>query len=322
MVDFHSVPTATLLPNGEVLIVGGDVGDGDGPSSSAELYNPETGTFARTGNLTTGREDHSATLLPDGTVLMAGGHGAVPVSGGGFDNLSVTELYNPASGTFRPSGNMATGRDRHQATLLDNGTVLITGGAEYYPFGAGTRPYVYGLLASAELYTPGSTASTPHNGAAASIPGTIQAENYDDGGEGIAYHDISPGNSGGQYRSDGVDIEVTSDTGGGYDVGWVDAGEWLNYTVTVAQTGPYTVTARVAANGSGGTFHVEVDGVNQTGALTIPNTGGWQAWTTLTKTGVSLTAGSHVVKLVIDASGSSGIVGNINWLNFASSAPH
>jgi len=95
---FHSGPTATLLMNGKVLIAGGDVGDGDGPSVSAELYDPATGTFAATGNLTTGREQTATTLLPDGTVLFAGGHClCVPVPGGGYDNLTSAEMYNPAT---------------------------------------------------------------------------------------------------------------------------------------------------------------------------------------------------------------------------------
>ena len=69
----------------------------------------------------------------------------------------------------------------------------------------------------------------------------IQAENYDTGGEGVAYHDSDAGNKGGQYRSDGVDIESTTDTGGGYNVGWVAAGEWLEYTVNVAVAGSYDI---------------------------------------------------------------------------------
>jgi hypothetical protein len=142
-----------LLLDGRVLVAGGDIGDGDGPSVIAELYDPATGAFAATGSLKIGREDHTATLLPDGTVLIAGGHGGVKVPGG-LDNLASSELYDPISGTFSTSADMVTGRDWHNAILLINGKVLITGGAEYYPFGAGDRPHVYGLLSKAELYNP------------------------------------------------------------------------------------------------------------------------------------------------------------------------
>ena len=126
------------------------------------------------------------------------------------------------------------------------------------------------------------------------IPGTIQAEDFDEGGENVAYHDSDPANNGGSYRTTGVDIEATTDTGGGYDVGWMTAGEWLTYTVSVGQSGTYTLTARVAASGAGGTFHVEFGGVDKTGAIPIPNTGDWQAWVDVTRT-VTLASGTQVM---------------------------
>ena len=125
---------------------------------------------------------------------------------------------------------------------------------------------------------------------------------------------MSPGNTGGAFRNTDVDIETTSDTGGGYDVGWVGAGEWLNYTIDVASAGAYTLEVRVASNGTGGTFHVNINGVDRTGPLTVPNTGGWQNWTIVTKTGVSLAAGTQVLRLVMDSAGPSTAVGNFNWL--------
>jgi hypothetical protein len=155
--------------------------------------------------------------------------------------------------------------------------------------------------------------SKPFLGAASALPGLIEAENYDIGGEGVAYHDTTAGNSGGVYRSNNVDIQATTDAGGGYNIAWVKATEWLNYTVTIPATATYSFDVRVACTGSGGSFHIEVDGANKTGSIAVPNTGGWQAWTTVTKTGISLTAGTHVVKVVMDANSSSGSVGNFNW---------
>src|SRR5262249_23369756 len=130
-----------------------------------------------------------------------------------------------------------------------------------------------------------SGGSSPYQGAPVSLPGTVQFENYDAGGSDVAYHDTTSGNTGRVYRSNNVDIEARSAAGGGYNVGWVKASEWLNYSVTVAATGTYTLDVRVASNGAGGTFHVEVDGVNATGAMSVPNTGGWQVWTTISKAG-------------------------------------
>jgi hypothetical protein len=158
------------------------------------------------------------------------------------------------------------------------------------------------------------TASTPYGGAAVTLPGTIQAENFDDGGAGVAYVDTSPGNSGGQYRTTDVDIERTSDGGSGYNIGWVGAGEWLNYTVNVATAGTYDIDVRVASPSSGGTFHIEVNGVNKTGPLTVPNTGGWQMWSTIRKASVSLAAGPQVWRLVMDTNGASGAVANFNYI--------
>jgi hypothetical protein len=79
------------------------------------------------------------------------------------------------------------------------------------------------------------------------IPGKIEAEDYDVGGEGVAYHDTTLGNEGGEYRSDDVDVQSTTDGGDGHNVGWIEAGEWLEYTVDVASTGLYDIQVRVAS---------------------------------------------------------------------------
>ena len=159
-------------------------------------------------------------------------------------------------------------------------------------------------------------------GTPAAVPGTIQVENFDVGGEGIATHDTTVTNLGGQFRTnEAVDIEVCSDAGGGYDIGWAVAGEWLAYTVNVASNGYYTLEARVSSSGTVGTFHVEMDGTNLTGTLTVPNTGGWQTWQTVSKANLLLGAGSRVLRLVLDANGTTGYVGNFNWLRFTAIAP-
>ncbi|MCL4474995.1 MAG: PxKF domain-containing protein [Nitrospirae bacterium] len=129
-------PTATLLANGKVLIAGGSL---EGPPlASAELYDPNTGTFAPTGGMSTPRAYHTATLLNNGAVLIVGGWG-----GDINPRLASAELYDPISGTFTLTGSMSTPRNAHTATLLDSGEVLIAGGND----GSFT-------LASAELYDP------------------------------------------------------------------------------------------------------------------------------------------------------------------------
>jgi hypothetical protein len=133
------------------------------------------------------------------------------------------------------------------------------------------------------------------------IPGRIEAEDYKAGGEGVAYHDTTSGNSGGTYRSDDVDVEPATDVGGGYNVGWIDPGEWLAFHVEVAQTGDYAITARVASAIAGTkSLHLEVDGVDVTGLLSFTDASGWQSWLDVAVTGVNLTAGQHELRIVMD----------------------
>jgi len=127
--------TATLLPNGKVLVAGGDNIPYNYPFS-AELYDPVTGTWTTTGSLNTPRDFHTATLLTNGQVLVAGGFCY------GLGVLASAELYDPASGTWTTTGSLNNAREFHAATLLTNGLVLVEGGglssAEMYDSASGT----------------------------------------------------------------------------------------------------------------------------------------------------------------------------------------
>ncbi|MGD0942465.1 MAG: carbohydrate-binding protein, partial [Terracidiphilus sp.] len=162
---------------------------------------------------------------------------------------------------------------------------------------------------------PGSTTEEPYGGRPAAIPGTVQAENYDTGGQGVAYNVTSVNGTGNSYRSDGVDLEVTTDTGGGYDLGWTAAGQWFKYTVSVATAGTYTVTFRVAAiDAVTDAFHIaNTAGTNLTGNINVPATGGWQTWENVTAM-VTLPAGTQTLTFDQDNPG-----WNVNWFSFASS---
>ncbi len=150
------------------------------------------------------------------------------------------------------------------------------------------------------------------------VPTTvIQAENFDTGGEGIAYHKISPVNGSAYRPGDGVNIETTTDTGGGYDVTASQRGEFLQYTVNVAKAGTYTMTIRYSATSAGGAFHLAVNGKAATKPLVIPPTVGPQAWLNLIVPNVSLSAGKNVLRLIMDANGSNGSIANFNWFSFA-----
>ncbi|MBO9699741.1 MAG: carbohydrate-binding protein [Sporocytophaga sp.] len=154
------------------------------------------------------------------------------------------------------------------------------------------------------------TVSSPYKGSPALIPGKIEAENFDLGGLNIAYYDDTKDNKGGQYRTDEyVDIESCSE--GGYDIGYMDIGEWLNYSVEVKETGTYELGVRVASPNSGKTLHVEMNGVNISGPVTVPNTGDWQKYTTVKISNVQLTAGLQTMKIVLDSAEF-----NLNYVEF------
>ena len=120
---------AEPLQNGNVLITGCDYNvTGSGLNANAELYNPETGKFSKTGSMTTARSGNTATLLKNGKVLIAGGGGASANTPEAGDTLASAELYDPAAGAFTPTGSMTVSRTGHQAIRLQDGKVLIVGG--------------------------------------------------------------------------------------------------------------------------------------------------------------------------------------------------
>jgi hypothetical protein len=146
---------------------------------------------------------------------------------------------------------------------------------------------------------------------------TIQAEDFDNGANGVAYRDLTAANEGRQYRNTAVDIEKSADAGGGYDVGYMKQGEWLNYTVNVTKAGKFNIDTRIASLYNNSAYHIEVDGKNVTGSMKFVNTGGFQKWTTARKSGIALGAGKHTIKLVIDSTGGHKFAGNVNWIKFS-----
>jgi N-acetylneuraminic acid mutarotase len=128
--------TATLLPNGKVLVAGGVIVNAPLYAMSAELYDPVTGTWSATGTLATARAYHTATLLQSGKVLVTGG-----LNNG--SSIASAELYDPVTGTWSPTASLSTALSGHTATILTNGAVLVAGGN-----GAA------GGLVGAELYDP------------------------------------------------------------------------------------------------------------------------------------------------------------------------
>jgi hypothetical protein len=156
------------------------------------------------------------------------------------------------------------------------------------------------------------------------IPGFIYADNYDMGKEGYAYGDVDyqnvggPGNGswniGGYYRNDGVDIEqCTDEESNGYDVGWINDGEFLTYTVNVKRTDAYVIDARLASSIAGGKINLYLDGQNLKSIISVPSTGGSALWRSARVGPETLTVGTHNLAILFVA-GSF----NLSYLKFLS----
>jgi hypothetical protein len=240
----------------------------------------------------------------------------VNVTAAGSYNINFRVASGVTTGSFylevdgvNVTGTMTTGNTggwQTWTTLTKTGVSLTAGNhvLRFVEVGDGTNLNWISVTAAS-----GGDGS-PWGGTAAAIPGTIQSENYNTGGEGVAYHDLEAANQGGQYRaSEGVDLEVCTDTGCGFDMAWTRATEWVKYTVNATAAGTRSIDFRVANGTTTGSFYLEIDGVNVTGTMTVPNTGGWQTWQTITKTGVTISAGQHLFRLVITGNDT-----NFNWI--------
>ena len=200
-----------------------------------------------------------------------------------------------------------------ETTYADTG--LQTGNVYAYRVKARKATADYNETAWSSTVSVSTLRSLPYGGTPRPIPGVIEFEDYDEGGEGLAYHDTGAGNDGGAYRTDDVDIETCSE--GGYSVGWSATGEWLTYTVNV-EPGTYDISARVSSPGTDGQITFQIDdgagGYSELCTLNVPNTGGWQNWQTVTAEGISVPGGSgKVVRL--DIAGGF----NFNWMEFVKS---
>jgi hypothetical protein len=162
----------------------------------------------------------------------------------------------------------------------------------------------------------------PFDSTAATVPGIVQAANYDTGGQAVAYNVSQVQGGGNGYRGDGADLETTGDTqdttgtGAGYDIGWTSSGQWFKYTVNVTTPGTYTVSLRLASPGGvADALHLDNSyGINVSGDVSAPATGGWQDWTTVSATVNLPFAGPQTLTVDQDNGG-----WNIHYMSFASS---
>jgi hypothetical protein len=198
---------------------------------------------------------------------------------------------------------------------------------------------MFGLAAAALAQTappPAAYAGKPYQLHPQTIPGRVEAEFYDTGGEGVAYHDSDAGNNGSgklnkgssdldRFRKDeDVDISYTKtgidktvdgqdETFGALYVGWTVPGEWIKYTVDVQQPGRYAINAHLSSNNQNAEIGLDFDGVDATGPIVIPTTGHWHRWRICNKLAeVKLDKGIHVMTLKFLKEGNM----NIDYLEF------
>src|SRR6185437_4875420 len=181
------------------------------------------------------------------------------------------------------------------------------------------RPVLRTLLAAGALFAASlaglpsqahAAASAPFGGTPVALPGLVEAANYDTGGQGVAYNVTATNGSANSYRADGVDLETTADTsgtspaGGAYDMGWTTPGQWFDYTVSVPTAGTYSVAFRLASPyGITDALHIaNASGANLTGSVAVPNTGGYETWTTVTAS-LILPAGTQTLTVMQDTNG-------------------
>ena len=187
-------------------------------------------------------------------------------------------------------------------TALSPGSVTIT---------AKTKDL--GLLASCVVVVV--EGKGPFSGTPMKIPGILQLENFDKGGEGFAYHDASANNEGNQFRTtEGVDIEICGE--GGFNVGWTSPGEWLSYTVDIDSTMYYDLNLRAAVNTASRINVTFSNGNISSGDISLAATGGWQAWKTFTKKGIPLNKGIQEMRFEIVTEGC-----NLNYIQLSRAFP-
>ncbi len=178
----------------------------------------------------------------------------------------------------------------------------------------GITPPVEGIISAAQDVSIFSSSTPvvvseqkePFTGEAVSLPGTIMAVEYDKGGEGVSYHDTIPENRGAQMRgvefrpNDAVDVDNHPD--GGYVIGWIAAGEWVEYTVNVTQAGEYELEFHTGSLNGGGSIGLNVDGEALLSGIAVPQTHDWHSYTTFSET-VNLNAGEQIWRVNMENAG-------------------
>jgi uncharacterized delta-60 repeat protein len=255
---------------------------------------------------------NTVAVLPAGKILIGS---AVPGGSGADFALARLTSTGALDTTFGVAGKVTTdfgADDRPRTLLIQSGKAVLAGGSTLPTANPGDAQSRLAMARYGLDNAPPPQA--PFGGTPISLAGTLQFENFDEGGEGVAYHDTDAANIGGAYRATGVDVQAIP--AGGFNVGFAKAGEWVEYTVSVPQDGSYDVDVRLASLKGGGKFRFEVDGAAVGALVTAPNTGGWEKYATVRVNAVPLTSGTHVLRLVMAGNDSTGYVANFDSARF------
>ena len=193
------------------------------------------------------------------------------------------------TGTFLPGLILTSGIPTDNCSLLDKSIAQLGWRCDEF-INAYTVSFLYGMA----LVSQGVIENETYSGTPILIPGTIEAENYDKGGEGLSYHDEDAVNLGGKYRTDGVDIGAIPS--GGNFVGYTATGEWMEYTINVAEAGNYDFVMSTSSLGGAGLMSIDLDGTLLKSSIPLPKTVDWNTFGRST-TRVSLPAGKHLLRL-------------------------
>ena len=190
-------------------------------------------------------------------------------------------------------------------TLISNTEYDVNQGKITVPVKITSKLFAY------RIFITSATPQAPYQGNMTLLPGRLEVEHFDEGGEGKAYHDSDDNNQGDAgFRGDeAVDIVASSE---GKAIGYTTAGEWLEYTVRVEQSGTYDFSALVSSGSDNSSFLVSLDNRTLVDTVKVPNGGSWDLYNTMEVGTVNLTAGEHLLRLTI-----TGSYVNIDWLQFS-----
>jgi len=238
------------------------------------------------------------------------------------DNETGFTVYRSTDGTnFSSIGTLTPNADFYSDTTVASGTTY------YYRVkannsGAGDSSYSN----TAQVTTLSSTTEAAYGGTAWTVPGKIESENFDTGSG--AYFDGTAPNLGGQYRNTPINVDLGSSVpGGGFAIGWTAQGEWTNYSINVNSSTTYRIDLSVASAGPGGSLDLYLDDPTHSvqskrlASMPVPDTGGWNTYETISREGISLSAGAHVLSLYVSGQNADDqAAGNIDWMRFTSTA--